>query len=350
MAVRLAFDGTGVMAIMTIHEESNKLMNNYNFITMRYPLMMFLILILGCSESNETETPEFEITEILYDDDDIARASFNSNTNEYLLLFHQKDNEGQNISEGPFIYKVLNHNFEEIRSGEFGSEDNSSNDLWYNIEILPLADTLLSGTHKILRDNKIMRVRLSIVDFLDEQYNVLNSIQLPNKFGSYTETDDLIAFTFDFSVAPSAESVICVTYNKNTQETKNYLYQLDPGMHEVEDADSDFAITHNPEQELIMRTPRGVYKLVGDKWGRILNDHFYSGRNPSSFFVDSKNRLHTIVAGNAEVYDLNSESLLTRFSAPSKIVGEHPDGDIVIFRHPFFSNAYDHKLFKMRIN
>jgi hypothetical protein len=316
---------------------------------MRFTLTILALLILGCCQSTEEEKPEFEITEILYDGNDIARASFDSNTNEYLLFFHRKDNAGNNIDEGPFVYKVMNRNFEEIRTGEFGYENNSSNDLWYRIQILPLSDTLLHGTHKILSDGKIMRVRYNIIDLLDEQYNLLNSIELPHAYGGYTETDDLIAFTFDFSVALSEESIICVTYNKRTQEIKNYFYQLDSRTEEGSASDADFLITHNPEQELIIRTPKGVYKLVDEKWKRILADYFYGGRNTGTFFVDSKNRLYTIVGADAEVYDLNNESLITRFSAPSNILGEHPDGDIIIFRHPFFSKSYDHKLFKLRI-
>jgi hypothetical protein len=325
-------------------------MKYHNPKVMRYTLMIFALLIISCNEqSNENEDPEFEITEILYDDDDIARASFDSNTNEYLLFFHRKDNQGNTISQGPFIYKVMNHNFEEIRTGEFGSANNSENELWYSAQLLALPDTVLDGIHKILDDGRIMRVRYSIIDLLDEQYNLLNSIDLPYPYSGYTETDDLIAFTFDFSFIPSEETIVCVTYNKSTQETKNYFYQLDSGMEEPVDADRDFVITHNPEQELIMRTPKGVYKLVAEKWKRILNGYFYGGRNTATFFVDSKNRLYTIVDGYAEVYDLNNQSLITRFGAPSNIVGEHPDGDIIIFRHPFYSNSYDHKLFKLRI-
>ena len=309
--------------------------------------IIVVLVILSCSESVDNETPEFEITEVLYDGDDIARVSFDSNTNEYLLFFHRKDDEGRKIDEGPFIYKVMNRDFEEIRTGEFGSANNSTNDLWYRIEILPLPDTVLGGRHKILRDGTIMRVSHNLVDLLDEEYNILNSIKLPYAYGDHTETDNLIAFTFSFSIPPSEESVICVTYNKTTQETRNYVYQLDS---EIEEAmDWDFEITHNPNQELIMRTPNGIYKLVADKWERILKDHFYSGRRSTSLLVDSRNRLHTIVAHYAEIYDLNTEIFVTQFDAPREIVGEHPDGDIIIFRHPFFSNRYDHKLFKMKI-
>ncbi|WP_424581995.1 hypothetical protein, partial [Tunicatimonas sp.] len=124
----------------------------------KYISAIFVLLLLNCCQEQETEVqkPEFRISEILYENsDDIARASFNSSTNEYVLFFHRKDDSGDRIFDGPFIYKVLNKDFKEIRSGEFGSERSDNNDVWFFMKILPLADTVLRGIHEVLQDGKI---------------------------------------------------------------------------------------------------------------------------------------------------------------------------------------------------
>jgi hypothetical protein len=310
---------------------------------MRYCYLLILYLLLfGCAK--EDYSPDFEITEELYKNGDLARARFDQIENKYILTFFKLDESGQLELSGPFDFKVMDQTFTEIRNGEVGSTKYSGDDAWH-IPVVPLNDTILFGDYYKLKDDVIMGKSGKFVNFFNSDLTSLHAIELPYGFRSFTETDNLLAFTFEFSLrVPSDEDIICVTYNKNTHVMVKYLYQFDSGLEEqFANKRGGFSITHNLDQELILATTKGAYRLVDGNWVGFLNEHL-SGTSGvvTNLIVDSKNRLYAAIGNKAHIYDLNSESLITSISAQSFVLGVHPDGDYILFNRP--------SLFKLRVN
>lgn len=306
------------------------------------------LLSIGCSEETSVPDAEFkvEIIESFTHGENLYVANYDSADNNFILGYWN------NADEPKGVFEVRDINFNTIKTDIF--EGNN-----FPISILKINESIFIGTHVFeyykTKENFVIR---KYTDPNGSSSIAVYDSEIINRdanFG-YNFSDRLNGFldTEKYIVIP-AERATCYFIRKTDFEAISFQDYFGENRYI---GSGGHAVGIDELDRIILSTNRKVLVYENNEWLPFLNGEL-DGIDYRQFYTDSRNRLYASGGGEIIVYDMNTKKKLIDIKGSSlnglvkdlskgKILGEHPDGSIILFISHGYSES-NNRIFKINI-
>lgn len=311
---------------------------------------LLCIIIFSCSSqdsNNNTSSYKFEIVESLMHEENLRTASYDEESNRYLLVY----DAGYDLIK----FEVRDVNFNIIRSGL-----NQGNYFGSPHTVVMINDSLKIGNNTWnyykTHENLLIRNHYDInqnddISFYPSE-NTNTTAIFTHSFDDYLiqfyDTNDYIIF--------SAIRETCYFIRKSDDEVISFKNRFINHYNTGSLTGGGSGVGIDEKGRIILSADEGVLVYDNNEWQPFWDGELdkYSKRY-SQFYLDSKNKLYAKTSNGIIVFDTNTKKKLLTISGTNevdfsycKILGEHPDGSILVLTD-FGRSSPTNRIFKIKV-
>ena len=309
-------------------------------------LYILLSVLVGCSAETSVPKTEYriEITESFTHEENLRVADFDKKTNSFLLGYWDSYDEKTK-------YAIHDKNFNLQETGFYDAE-NPHSIVMINSKVFVGGNTFnfyKTSNSWLIRKYGDLNTFNEIEVFDNDNINRTANFwfQFQDYLNSFFDTKDYIIF--------SSHKKTCYIIRKSDFEVISFedFFEENNTI-----GSGGHGIGQDEKGNIILSTRNhGVLVYENNEWQPFLNGELNQfGRRYWQIFKDSKNRLFANSGDEIIVYDLNlKEKMITikgTYSngsvklSGSRILGEHPDGSILLYTDPWITT---NRIFKFQI-
>lgn len=302
-------------------------------------ITLLAVLLIGCSKETNDSQDKFSV-EYLSHGENLAIARYDGTENSFILGYWTDDDQ--------IKYEVRDVNFNIVKSDILEGR--------YN-RIPPNTITMVNdsvivgmGKYSYFKTKENLLITKSL-DLLYNDYITINNPTLgrtpifdsefPDDLGTFFDSDDYIVF--------SAFRATCYFIRKSDFEVTSFKDYFGENF---SSSNGGRAVGRDELGRIILSTKDGIKVYKNGEWLSFANGAFdLSYQKYLQFYTDSQNRLLAKTGNEIIVYDLIAKKKITQFkiSLFSRILGEDPEGNILIFNRSSDVTDITKRIYKIRI-